>query len=245
MLGKTWMALLLSIVICPLALSQKGPASSEIAQGPPSTVREALLRRGISSDEQSLLLALGNSDPKIRGLAAAQLGAEKGKDALPALLVALSAEKEPNAKVSMAAEVSRLGDETGVHDLRAICDDKTNAAGVRLQAARHLQHLKDDYCYQTVETLVTTAQDPDSRIDALYLLTTSDNVSRHDSRKVRGLLVRSLRDSDVRVRLTASNQIVLIGEKSDVPFLERAAAAEKDADARSLMERDLETLRQK
>ena len=231
----------ISMIMCPIAPSQEVKTS----KGPPETVKEALLRHGISSDEQSLLLALGNSDPEVRGLAAIQLGVEKGKDALPALLAALGAEKEPNAKVSMAAEVARLGDETGIIDLRMICDDKTTPAYIRLQAARRLQYLKDDYCYETVEGLAATAPDPDSRIGALYLLTNVESMSKRDTRKVRGLVVRALGDSDVRVRVAASNQIVLIGKKSDLPFLERAAGAEKDTDARSSMERDLETLRQK
>jgi HEAT repeat protein len=243
--SRTWKAFVLSILISPLALSQKIPVSTETAQGPPSTVKEALVRRGISLDEQSLLVALGNSDPKIRGLAAIQLGEEKGKEALPTLLVALGTEKEPDAKVSMAAEVAGLGDNIGVVDLRETCDDKTAAADIRLRAARYLQDLKDDHCYQTVEDLAASAVDAGSRIEALYFLTNVESMAKHDAHEVRRFVVKALRDSDVRVRLVASNQLVLMGKKSDVPLLERALAAEKDADARLVIESDLKILRQK
>src|SRR6266404_6227264 len=239
---KLLIVFVISTVMCPILLSQVSPTSSDTRQGPPTTVKEALLRYGIASDEQSLLLALGNSDPKVRGLAAIQLGVEKGEGALAALLTALVTEKDPGAKVTIAAEVSRLGDEAGAVELRIICDDKTASANIRLQAARHLQDVKDDHCYQMIEDLAAAAPDPDSRIEALYLLTSAESISRHDTLKVRRVILGALRDGDVRVRLAASNKIALIGKRSDALSLKRAIAAERDANARSSMEAELQTL---
>src|SRR5450631_983261 len=190
MLRKGSVAFVLSMILCSIVMSQERQLQSQ--NGRPQTVEEALIRHGISLDEPSLLVALSNSSPQVRGLAAIQLGVKKGKDALPDLLAALSAEKEPNAKVTIALEAARLGDEIGVIDLRAMCDDKAATAAIRLQAALYLRELKDDYCYKTIEGLVATAPDPDSRINAVYLLSNAESLSRHDSRKVRRLVVRAL-----------------------------------------------------
>lgn len=81
--------------------------------------------------------------------------------------------------------------------------------------------------------------------DESYFLTNVESMAKHDAHEVRRFVVKALRDSDVRVRLVASNQLVLMGKKSDVPLLERALAAEKDADARLVIESDLKILRQK
>lgn len=216
---------------------------AQVSKGQPQSVIDRLRQHGIAVDEQSLLLALSNSDPQIRSLAATQLGAQRTNNALSGLKDALNTESDGSVKSDIAASVARLGDTTGIASLRATCDERNIDADVRLRAARHLQDLGDDYCYGMVERITEVASDPDIRVKGIYMLTSELNYRKHDQGRVMILLAKSLEDSAINVRLTASDRLSHLGGSTAEALLKRAISGEVDPSVRSSMEEDLRKLR--
>ena len=237
--------LLLSVLfslVCMNAASQE----ARVHSGPPATIAEKLHEHGIASDNDSLVGALRSSDPEVRRLAAAELGEKGDKRALRYLLAALRGERQLETKVDVALSVARLGDDVGSAELRSTCDSKSIDAELRLRAAGYLQgFLGDDHCYGTIEHLVASAPNPDSRIHALDLLTSLTNMRPREGLQTRKIVIAALGDKEVTVRIAASGDLVQIGKKGDASFLERAIGTEQDPNVRASMETDLDTLRAK
>jgi HEAT repeat protein len=237
----------LLLLAAAIALLGSVPAlEAQVSAGRLATVAETLQQHGIGMDRASLLAALTNSEPQVRGLAAAGLAEKRDKSSVPSILAALKIEERSEVKADMALAAARLGSAAGVADLRATCDAQAASADLRLLAARYVQDfLEDDHCRHVVEDLTASAPESEDRVRALDLLTGSASTTSSDMRRIKAIFIGALADKHVGVRLVAADHLAHIGSKADAPVLERAIAAEQNPDVRDSMETDLNLLRER
>ena len=106
------------------------------SQAPP-TFEQELTRLGISLTNPSLILALRNEKPEIRGLAAAELAEMKAVEALPDILRAANDERVELTQVNIAAAATWLGSSEGTSLLVRMCQNRGLQPYTRQNAARN------------------------------------------------------------------------------------------------------------
>jgi HEAT repeat protein len=134
------------------------------------TFSQALTRHGIELTKPSVIAALRNPDKEVRGLAAAELAEWKATDSLTEILRAAAAERDDLTKVNIAAAASWLGSPVAIGLLKEMCLDTRLDFNVRENAARNVLDKGDHGRFKAVVDMMLPSEGPDSRIEALYLL---------------------------------------------------------------------------
>ena len=228
-------------------LARQGFSQNESDDGSdsqPSTVAEKLSQHHIALDVDSLTQALQNSDARIRGLAAVQLGGVKAIAAVPAIENALTKEEIASVRVDMALALSWLGDKKGLEVLKGTCTNFRTPSALRTLAASYLLNANDSSCLDAVLGISESDPEPLSRAYALSLLPKFKNVPEDQSRRIYTSALKSLMDSDPALRLGASQTFLSLENAAAIPDLRRAIASEQNEDVRRAMERDLGRLQE-
>jgi HEAT repeat protein len=214
----------------------------------PETIAEALKRHHVALTRSALVAALQNSDPEVRGLAAAQLAEEEATEAVSAIVKALDAEHVPLTKVNIAFALARLGNEKGVKTLESACHETETVAGVRMTAAMYMVNfLHKNTCLADVVGVLDSRNDDQSgnRMQALSLAPSFKGLSEGESQRLVAVTISNLQDTTASVRISASDALVRLGDASAVPYLQKAATVEQDDVVRNAMENALKRLQQR
>lgn len=222
------------------ASSQKSGFASQ-----PATVKEKLQQHHIGLSKSALVEALRNPDPEVRGLAAVELAGEKAEDAIPEIVHAANEETQPMTRINMAASLTWLGEQTGYEILKDTCHNSGIPGHLRMTAASYLLDVNDGSCLDAALSVLESDSEGGSRMQALSLLPKFKKVSEADSRKIYTLSIKALTDPVPAVRITASNTLVDLGNRSAIPELQNAIVAEHDEVIRSAIEVNLHRLEEK
>jgi HEAT repeat protein len=114
------------------------------------TMFERLTNFGIPLTQDGLILALRNPKPEVRYVAALRLADDDANGAIPDIVEALGAERDPRARAYMACALTELGDPKGVQELHRACDDATFPTDVKLDVAKFLLELHESSCPKAV-----------------------------------------------------------------------------------------------
>jgi len=223
-------------------------------EGYPRTVEEMLERREIPLTKQGLALALPDSRPEVRSLAARKFAQDKDKDGISLIAQALQAEKAPGTREFMAYALASLGELQGTAALRELC--KTGFSHtLRMTAAEDMLNLHDESCVDDLLQVVRTSEDSTSANplrDNLVQVGLSgvggfqlQHLSEHQSEEIRELAVRALGSKAAQVRLAAARALARFGNSASVPALRKAVDEEQDSSSRPRMLEALKTLEER
>jgi HEAT repeat protein len=221
--------------------------SSQAAGQRPTQAAYQLRSLGIELSKQSLVAALANSDPKIRALAAAQLGQDHDPDAIPPIEYALSVEKDVKARIGMASALGSFHDPKGVDHLQTMCKDTALPIEDVIEVVQEIQIAGSSSagCADIILGSLNRAQDIDYRAVIVTLLPGMyRGVPGGQSDRIISSLEELLVDDTQQqsVRAGASRALTEIGSRSSVEVIRGAMLREKDPRMRSGFQSDLNSL---
>ena len=244
-------AWLIEIILCScvatsLTAQNGGISSNDRGKSP----AEELRSYGIELSEPSLLAALQNSNPRVRMLAAHQLQGDGDTNAIPAIQIALSAEKDPRAGVGIATALSAMHDPKGTEYLQAMCADTTQPIRVVFKATQMLQVLDapSGGCVDALLGSLSRASDKDYRDVILSLLPAIyPEVSPEQAVRILQAIQTMLKDTTQQpsVRLAAGQALAQIGVPSSAEVVRDAMLRENDSVVRASLQSDLNMLEKK
>jgi HEAT repeat protein len=237
----------IALLFVAVGFGQNGPPEIIVQSGPPETIAHALKRHHIPLTRSALVAALQNSDPEVRGLAAAELAEEKASDAVPAIAKALASERVPITRVNIAFALARLGNEKGVKALESACHEPASIARVRMTAAMYMvDFLHRNACFADVLDVLDSHNDDQAgdRMQALSLAPSFKGLSEDESQRLLAATINNLQDTTASVRISASDALVRLGNASALPYLQEAVSVEQDEVVRNALEDALKRLQQ-
>ena len=150
----------LPMAACSTASAQVAPLAPRWLAGTPpppvETFADGLARHHIDVTEAALIAALTDPDGEVRSLAAAQLAAMDDHPALPAILRALLAERDPQVEVNLAGAATWLGSGHALDQLQQLCQDVNVPSTARLDAARYVSNKELPTCFPAIEQIERT-----------------------------------------------------------------------------------------
>ena len=204
----------------------------------PETFVQALSRHGVALTKPALVGALRNPDKEVRGLAAGEPAELKATDSLRAAEI----EQDTLTKVNIAAAATWLGSQDGLNMLKRVCADSTLPPYARQNAARNVFDKGDHACFSAVADMMLPSADPGTRIGALYLLSQLHDRTEDESKRVLQLLVASLTDPDLRMRLETCQGLRWLSKPEAITPLRNALATEREEIVRTQMQSTLNSL---
>ena len=234
--------LLLSIWVVGSIPTQAQLVSGE---GPPPTPKQLLKRRGVSLDTNSLVAALKNKDREIRYLAAQELANDGIRSAVPALIAAVQSEGDLRTRINIASALAQLGSTRGFDVLRHVCMDQALNVEERLLTIQYLLNLNDQSCNKIALEMLKPDSEAGIRVQAMHLLRRMTAISSAERLRALNLVHDSLFDQESSVKLTASDTLVWLSDKTAIPVFERAIADESNAEVASKLKTDLKRLVEK
>ena len=237
----------LSFLVATVVLMQCGFAQNIDLHhnGHPMTAAEKLKQHHIDLTKEALIDALQNSDAEVRYLAAQQLATDREPDAISAIVDAATREKIPRTRINMAFALAWIGEKPGFAILNDACNNSSLPGYLRAAAAAYLLDVSDESCFGAVMSVADMDSEPTYRNAALGLLPRFKSVSKNDSQRIYGIIVRSLTDADPTLRLGASSALVQLGTQTAIPVLRNAITSERDEVVRAQMQADLSRLQEK
>ena len=205
------------------------------------TSREALLEKGISVDGQSLVIALKNSDPEIRGLAAMRLATDHIVMSSADLKTALLAETNVQASVRMAGSLFQLSPADGEPYVVSLCQNVTLSPIANISAARVLSDLDPttsaNSCGPTLEHLVNDSSvSPDDAANALSILTDlRTKLSEDFKQRVRKASIQLLTSKEFSLRAASIRWLGRDGSPEALSALSRATSTESNPALQTMM----------
>lgn len=211
-------------------------------QGGLESFSDGLKRHNILLNEDSLRSALQNKDSEVRILAAMKLAEDQDAGSIPLIHAALHTEKVPTVKVAFGSALAQMGVSEGNDELAAVCEADDLKVYVRMDAARHLLDSNDGRCLGAVLRVVTSQSESSAKMQALSLLPRFKQFPVYRTVDVAAGVAANLADSVPAVRISASNTLVALQERSTIPKLKEQIHREKDATVRDRMTADLSEL---
>jgi HEAT repeat protein len=234
---------------CALTLaSAVGINAAHVGGSAPMSVADALRAKGIDLSRPSLLAALRNSDPQIRGLAAMKLAENHDADAIPEIKDALAVEKNPTARINFGLALWSLQDPVGLSSLRAVCSDGSMAIDAIVEAVQELNmiHESSEPCASTVIGFLEAHQDSESRLRSLFALADLYPwVTPGEGQKVLQMLLGMLSDDDPSVRMQTAQSLVQIGLPASAGPIRAQMLRETDPTIRDSLQTALDMLARK
>lgn len=229
---------------CVAVGQQSTPTSPHVtvARGPLTTSAQKLKEHNIPLNKSALVAALRDTDPEVRSLAAAELAEERAMDTVLSIEEALDREDVPTAKINIAAALAHLGEQRGTEILKEACSESGNPEPMKMLATRYLLDFGNPYCIAAEYEALRNESDQDSRIQALGLVSKFGGISPADKTELVNLSVQALNDPSAGVRISAGDALAKLGDSSATPYLQRAAADERDKEVRSQLDLDLRQL---
>jgi HEAT repeat protein len=208
----------------------------------PETIEHALGRYHIPITKSALVEALANPEKEVRGLAAAQLATIKALDTLPDILRAAENEKDPQTQANIAAAATWLDSLQGLNLLKKICLDSSLPSYARQYAARNVFDKGDHTCFDAMIDLMQPEADMNSRIGSAYMLSQLHDRTQEESKLVLHLLLASLNDRDVGIRLAACEALRWLNDPAAIKPLRSALSYEREDAVRQPMQSALDFL---
>jgi len=191
---------------------------------------------------RQLLRVARNGRRQLRGLAAAQLATMKALDTLPDILRAAEDEKDPFTQANIAAAATWMDSPKGMSILRDICLDSGRPPYVRQNAARNLFDKGDHSCFYAMLELMQPNTDVDSRIGSAYMLSQLRDKTEEESKHILPLLLASLNDPEIRIRLTACNALRSLNNPVAIEPLRTSLSYEREDTVRQQIQSTLNFL---
>ena len=233
----------LLMVACPTASAQVAPLAPRWLAGTPpppvETFADGLARHHVELTEAALIAALTDPDGEVRSLAAAQLAAMDDHPALPAILRALLAERDPQVEVNLAGAATWLGSSRALDQLQQLCQDLNVPSTARLDAARYVSNKELPTCFPAIEQIERTEADPSIRVLAVVAAASY----RGQRERAQALAASALADLDPTVRIAAADALRLLRATNTVAALDRALHIEGDDTAREHLREAIRVLR--
>ncbi len=217
---------------------------SSTSEAPP-TLRQELTRLGIPLKKPSLILALRNAKPEVRGLAAAELAEMKAVETLPEILRAANGERVELTQVNIAAAVTWLGSSEGVSLLVRMCQNRSLQPYTRQSAARNAFEAGNHDCYASMAAMMSPSATAAERIGAMYLLTQLPGRTREQSEDVLHLILPMLAEPDLQLRLEACQGLRFLGNPAAIAPLREALLKEPEETIRQQMQATLDSIAKK
>jgi HEAT repeat protein len=224
------------------------------SDGPPKMdVDEQMLveKYHIPATREGFLTALHHSSQDVRVFGAIKLAAEGDKDAIPAILEAVTTEPVPSTKSTLAYAAAMLGSEGGLNALTGMCHDPTLQRSFRMMAAQDMEYLGHDECVTDVLDCLRSAENNHSDDDisdltqALYLIPWFKHLTPEQLKVLRPLAAEALRNHVPIVRAIAAYAFQKLGDPWAAEPLRIALAVESDDNARRAMQSALNAIEAK
>jgi HEAT repeat protein len=206
---------------------------------PVETFADGLARHHIEPTEAALIAALEDPDGEVRSLAAAQLAAMDDHPALPQIVQAMNAERDPQVKVNLAGAATWPGSQRALDQLQLICQDVYVPSLTRLDAARYVSHKELAACFPAVEDIERLDRDPAIRVQAILSAATY----RGQSGRAVALATSALTDLSPEVRIAAADTLRDLHARGSVDELSHALQVDTDDTAREHMREAIRVLR--
>jgi HEAT repeat protein len=230
------------LALVTLGLCLEGFAGRPCAAQAPPTIQAELRKYGVPETEVGLQLALGDSRPVVRSLAAGELASKREASSVPLIATALAKEDDPLARFNLASALVVLGSRLGNRALTQICDETSQPADRRLDAASRLLDAGDSSCAPSVEMILRSATVASIRVSALLYLARVKVLSAALAMRIHRTLEASLQDPTAVVRGYASECISALGDQAATSDLRVAIEKEPDEETREEMEKSLKSL---
>ena len=224
-----WFMLLAIAFIAPCVWSQPPPSPFGI-----------LMQHHISDTVPGLRVALHNSSPEVRAIAAGFLAEDNDVASIPAIERAIARENDRSVKAGMARSLKLLQDWQSREPLRKTCEDRHAQAEARLLAANQLLDAGELDCVHTVIDILGDRPNQTERDLAMKYLRRRYTIPEALLPAARAEVVYELSDPDPLNRQYASECISIFGDRRSAAALQRAMETEPDAKTRTHM---LENLR--
>ena len=184
----------------------------------------------IAPTKEGLLAALHHERSDVRSFAAIKLASDQEKDAVPAILAALTAETVPGGKIILATAAAQLGSDEAFEALTQMCDDPSWSPVLRMSAAQSmLGNLGREGCLVGIlAVLRSPGDDFQAPMMALTLLPRFKNVPPSEREQIKGFAAMYLRNRNGVLRMTAAHLMRELGDSWAISELQTALAAESD-----------------
>ncbi len=235
----------LCVVVAAQAPRQRPKSSSDEPLTPAAKILRA---HGIQMSESSLIRALSNSDPEIRSVAALQLAEDHDFAAVPKIEVALKAELEPRARITMAQALWSLHDPKGASYLQTMCREGSLSIYVLVEVVQDLNSMGEPSgaCVDPVlDYLAADSLSSDRRqavvpaLPGLYRW-----APKPRAEEIVKALEEMLSDSSGWVKMEAGQSLVRIKSFASAGALREALSGETDPVVRASLQKDLDRLEQ-
>lgn len=238
-------AVLASALASALALGIAPQIIAHANGSPPTSLADSLRSKGIDLSRPSLLAALRNSDPQVRGLAAMKLAENHDSEAVPAIKNALAVETSPSARIDFGLALWTIKDPDGIVTLRAMCSDASLSIDAIVEVVQELSmiHESSQPCASPVLAFLDSHRDSESRLRSLFALPDLYPwVTPRQAENILQMLVGMLTDEDPAVRMQTAQSLVQIGMPSFEAPIRAQMLRETDPVVRSSLETSLDML---
>lgn len=216
----------------------------------PDSVEHILQERyHIALTEEGLLGALQRGPSEVRGLAAISLADHGYKDAIGAIMDALSTETLQGAKIGLAVAAGQLGSEQGLSALKGMCGDRSWQPGLRMYAADSMLGFagREDCLSDVLDVLRSGDPTPEDRqgvLQALSLLKRFKHITAGQLDEIRELSASYLKSQAPELRTAAGQCVRDVGGPWAISQLRAAIDAERDESVRVSLRQDLGSIGQ-
>lgn len=249
---RQWLIVAFAFFLTPgTSISQnQGNSKTMPMSAPLKSLADSLRSRGIALSHSSLVDALANADPAVRGLAASKLAEDHDAGAVPAIRDALAAEKDHRTQLNMAMALNALGDASGPDYLRSACDDVTLHAYevFEIVSAMQLMGLPTKDCSGAILHFLSRPTDGGTRAALVSVLPAMyPELPPSQAKSMLHLIEGFVLDigQETAVRLQAGHALARIGDPSSATALARAISLEVNPDVQSSFKGDLNSLNMK
>jgi HEAT repeat protein len=224
------------------------PHRANAGGSPLTSLADALRAKGIDLSRPSLLDALHNSDPEVRGLAANKLAENHDAEALSAIKEALSVETNPRARINFGLALWTLHDPGGLTLLHAMCAEPSLSIDTIVAVVQELSVMNEstEPCVKPVLTFLDTHLDSESRARSLFALPDLYPwATPVQAEAILRMLLGMLSDGDPYVRMQTAQSLVQIGLPSSAGPIRAQMLRETDPNIRDSLQTALDMLARK
>lgn len=245
------MFLLLCIVLAPAQNSNPPHYTGGPITGGPKPYSDVLREHGIDTSEPSLIAALSNSDPLVRSTAAYQLLAEHDYLARPAIVKALSAETDNQAKMGIASALVGFGDPVGAKTLESMCTDATLPVDVTFRVVQQIAMVRLSQpklvsvgkCADVVLAAFDSANQDYQRRELVSVLPSMiHDVPKDKADRMVTVAQNLLTAKEPATRMGAGDALAQMGSTASIESLRNAIQNEPDHNIREWHQRNLDKL---
>jgi HEAT repeat protein len=200
------------------------------------------MQHHISDTVPGLRVALHNSSPEVRAIAAGFLAEDNDVASIPAIERAIARENDRSVKAGMARSLKLLQDWQSREPLRKTCADTHANADARLLTANQLLDAGELECDAAVIAILGDRPTQTQRDLAMRYLRRRYLIPEALLPAARAEAVEELRDPNPLDRQYAGECISVLGDRPSLEALRKATEAETDPETKRHMAESLKRL---